>query len=88
MKMNVAVLMMPDFTQEFDDRYGLRPIHDAVASWGRELNIPVFDMLTLFRGEDHKALWVPWDGHPNVEAHRRIAEFLVGKILEEPALRR
>jgi lysophospholipase L1-like esterase len=83
-----TVLMMPDFTQEFDDRYALRPIHDAVASWGRELNIPVFDMLALFRGEDHKALWVPWDGHPNAEAHRRIAEFLVGKILEEPALRR
>jgi lysophospholipase L1-like esterase len=83
-----AILMMPDFTQEFDDRYALRQIHDAVASWGHELNIPVFDMLTMFRGEDHKTLWVPWDGHPNAEAHRRIAEFLVGKILEEPALRR
>jgi hypothetical protein len=31
---------------------------------------------------------VPWDGHPNAEAHRRIAEFLVGKILEEPAFSR
>ena len=48
----------------------------------------MFDLLTLFRGEDHRAWLVPWDGHPNAEAHQRIAAFLVGKILEEPALRR
>ena len=80
--------MMPDFTQDFGDGYALGRIHDAVASWGRELNIPVFDVLTLFRGEDHRAWMVPWDGHPNAEAHRRIAAFLVGKILEEPAFSR
>ena len=79
-----TVLMMPDFTQAFDERYGLGKIHNAVASWGRELNIPVFDVLKLFRGEDHTKWLVPWDGHPNAEAHRRIAAFLVGKILEEP----
>lgn len=80
-----AVLMMPDFTQSFDDRYAWRKIHDAVVNWGRELNIPVSDLLTLFRGQNHETLWVPWDGHPNAEAHRRIAEFLVGKILDLPA---
>lgn len=83
-----TVLMLPDFTQAFDERYELGKIHNAVASWGRELNIPVFDVLTLFRGEDHSALLVPWDGHPNAEAHRRIAEFLVGKILEAPRFSR
>ena len=83
-----TVLMMPDFTQAFDERYGLGKIHNAVASWGRELNIPVFDMLTLFRGEDHSKWLVPWDGHPNAEAHHRIAEFLVGRILEEPTFKR
>jgi lysophospholipase L1-like esterase len=77
-----TVLMLPDFTQDFGDRYGWRKIHDAVASWGRELNIPTFDLLTTFRGQDHEALWVPWDGHPNAEAHRQIAEFLVARILE------
>ena len=81
-----TVLMMPDFTQPFDDGYGLRKIHDAVARWGRELNIPVFDLLELFRGEDHSAFIVPWDGHPNPEAHRRIAAFLVEKLGEEPGL--
>ena len=83
-----TVLMMPDFTQAFDERYGLGKIYNAVASWGRELNIPVFDMLTLVRGEDHSKWLVPWDGHPNAEAHHRIAEFLVGRILEEPTFKR
>ena len=78
-----TVLMMPDFTQPFDDGYGLRKIHDAIASWGRELNIPVFDLLEPFRGEDHSAFIVPWDGHPNPEAHRRMAAFLADTILEE-----
>ena len=80
--------MMPDFTQPFDDGYALRKIHDAVATWGRELDVPVYDILTLFRGEDHFKLLVPWDGHPNVEAHRRIAAFLVDRILERPEFRR
>lgn len=83
-----SVLMMPDFTQDFGDGYALGKIHDDVVGWGRELNIPVFDLLTLFRNEDHMAWLVPWDGHPNADAHRRIATFLVGKILEEPALSR
>jgi len=76
-----TVLMLPDFTQPFDERYGLLKIHNAVASWGRELNVPVFDLLPHFRGEDHTKFLVPWDGHPNAEAHRRMAEFLVGKII-------
>ena len=41
-----------------------------------------------FAAAPHQTLWVPWDGHPNAEAHRRIAAFLVGKILEEPAFSR
>ena len=81
-----AVLVLPDFTQSFDDQYPWRPIHEAVGDWGRELRVPVFDLLIPFRGEDHLSLWVPWDGHPNAEAHRRIAEFLVARILEDPRL--
>jgi lysophospholipase L1-like esterase len=79
--------MMPDFTQAFDERYGFERIHNAVAGWGRELKIPVFDLLTLFRGEDHMAWLVPWDGHPNAAAHQRIASFLVDKIVSDPGLR-
>lgn len=77
-----VVIVLPDFTQNFDDTYAWRPIHEAVVNWGREFAIPVFDLLPLFRGEDHTKLWVPWDGHPNAEAHRRIARFLTAKIVE------
>lgn len=76
-----TVFILPDVTQHLDDRYAWKTIHDAVARWGAELNIPVFDLLTLFRGENQQTLQVPWDGHPNAEAHRRMAEFLVARIL-------
>ena len=79
-KLDFTVLVLPDMTQNFDDTYAWRSIHDAVVGWGGELNIPTFDLLTLFRGEDHNTLLVPWDGHPNAEAHRRMAEFLVARI--------
>jgi hypothetical protein len=78
-----TVFMLPDFTQAFDERYPWQTIHDAVAGWGRELNVPVFDLLALFRDQDHQALWVPWDGHPNPEAHRQMAAFLAARILDE-----
>jgi lysophospholipase L1-like esterase len=81
-----VVFILPDFTQDFDDRYGFRKIHDAVASWGRELDVPVFDLLTTFRGQDHQTLLVPWDGHPNAEGHRRIAEFMVARIADDTRL--
>jgi lysophospholipase L1-like esterase len=77
-----AVLILPDVTQSLDDRYGWRTIHDAVARWGRELQIPTYDLLDEFRGQDNRALMVPWDGHPNADAHRQIATFLVARILE------
>jgi lysophospholipase L1-like esterase len=77
-----TILILPDVTQHLDDRYAWRGIHDTVTRWGGELGIPVHDLLALFRGEDHETLLVPWDGHPNAQAHRRMAEFLVTTILE------
>jgi len=77
-----TILILPDVTQELDDRYAWRPIHDAVARWGRELTVPTFDLLGEFRGRDHQSLMVPWDGHPNAAAHEEIAGFLVSRILE------
>jgi lysophospholipase L1-like esterase len=77
-----AILILPDVTQNLD-RYRWQTIHDAVARWGRELNIPTFDLLKEFRGRDNQTLVVPWDGHPNAQAHVEIASFLVGRILEQ-----
>jgi lysophospholipase L1-like esterase len=77
-----TVMILPDVTQNFDD-YAWRPIHDAVARWGRELNLPTFDLLDDFRGRDHQTLLVPWDGHPNAHAHEEIATSLVARILQQ-----
>jgi lysophospholipase L1-like esterase len=82
-----TVLVLPDFTQWFDERYTWKPIHDAVSTWGRDLGIPTFDLLTAFKGLNNASMMVPWDGHPNAEGHRRMAEFLVARILDEPRLR-
>jgi lysophospholipase L1-like esterase len=78
-----TVLILPDLTQPLDDRYTWRIIHEAVARWGRELDISTFDLLNEFRGQDQQTLIVPWDGHPNADAHRQIATFLVARILEQ-----
>lgn len=79
-----TILMLPDFTVDFDERYPFKTIHDAVISWGREMGVPAFDLLTPFLGQDHQTLWVPWDGHPNAEAHRRLAALLVSTVLNDP----
>ncbi len=78
-----TVLILPDLTQPLDDRYAWRVIHEAVARWGRELEIPTFDLLDEFRGQDRQTLTVPWDGHPNPDAHRQMATFLAARILEQ-----
>jgi lysophospholipase L1-like esterase len=76
------VLIVPDFTQPFDSRYPFGEIHQAVSAWGRELGVPTFDLMTIFRDRDHVELQVQGDGHPNPEAHREIARFLADRILE------
>jgi lysophospholipase L1-like esterase len=78
-----TVLILPDVTQDLDDRYTWRTIHDAVSRWGRELNIPTFDLRKELSDRDHQTLLVPWDGHPNAEAHTAFATFLVTKVLEQ-----
>ena len=74
----------PDFNQELDDRYAIRANRDAVTDLGRRdeprdrrLVGPTSVLRTMGDG------WVPWDGHPNAEDHRRIAEFEVTRILEQ-----
>jgi lysophospholipase L1-like esterase len=78
-----TVFILPDVTQHLDDRYPWRTINEAVSRWGRELGIPTFDLLAeAFHGRDQQTLVIPWDGHPNAQAHREFAEFLVARILE------
>lgn len=81
----LVVAILPDFTQPFDGSYRLAPIHEAVREWCRAMDVPVVDVLDALRGEDSGALQVPGDGHPNAEAHRRMARALHPAIVERLA---
>jgi lysophospholipase L1-like esterase len=73
----LVVLIVPDFTEDFDASYCCALIHARVSGWARELGAHVVDLLPHFEGTDHEAFWIEGDGHPNARAHRRIAEILV-----------
>jgi lysophospholipase L1-like esterase len=74
------VLVFPDFTQPLDDAYGFTLVHERVAEWGSEAGFPVLDLMPTFAGEDHRALWVPGDGHPGPVAQRRMAAAAAGAV--------
>ena len=77
----LVVLMLPAFTEPFDDSYGFYLLHERVAEWCRELGLAARDLLPLFVGEDHRQLWVPGDSHPGPVAHRRMAEAATIELL-------
>ncbi len=49
----------------------------------RRAGLTVLDMSDAYEGvEDHSTLWVaPWDRHPNVEGHRRLADRLYRSLM-------
>jgi len=77
----LLVFVLPDFTQRFDPTYEFTLLHERVAQWGASAGFPVFDLLPVFLGEDHRALWVPGDGHPNPQAQARLAAAMVAPLL-------
>jgi lysophospholipase L1-like esterase len=86
----LILVVLPDFSRDLDGTYPFRPIHQSVAGWGRELDIPTVDLLPVFIEEHPTTLQyrVDGDGHPNAAAHRRIAELIlpeVRKALPSPA---
>ena len=72
-----VVAILPSFVRLFDDTYPYGVIHHLVTEAGEELGFETIDLLPLFRGRNARLLFVPGDGHPNGEAHRLIAEYLV-----------
>jgi lysophospholipase L1-like esterase len=78
----LVVAILPDFTNEFDERYRWRSIHETVARWGSELGITTFDLLPSFLRErvPSSRYRVEGDGHPNAAAHRRIGELLADDL--------
>ena len=76
-KAHLIVVTIPDFTQNFDERYAFKIIHEQVKNWSDEINIEHLDMLEYFEGKDHELYWIPAEqGHPNAKAHYEIANIL------------
>ncbi|MHC4944460.1 MAG: SGNH/GDSL hydrolase family protein [Planctomycetota bacterium] len=82
----LIVLIFPDFTENFDDSYSLKKIHDAVTSWCNEFNIDVIDLLPSFLGLDHRKYSIRLEGHPNAKAFKKVAEILAGPVESKVAL--
>ncbi|MBX9767124.1 MAG: SGNH/GDSL hydrolase family protein, partial [Bdellovibrionales bacterium] len=83
-KIPLLVTILPDFTNNFNSTYAYRGIHEKVMSMATELGIEAIDMLPLFEGKNSASLRVPGDGHPNAEAHRLIAKYLLDHLNREP----
>lgn len=80
-KVPLLVFLLPDFDEHFDESYGPAPIHQKVKQWGKELGVPVYDLLDRLRGEGHKQYRLD-EGHPNEKGHAAIAGF-VAEVLNK-----
>jgi lysophospholipase L1-like esterase len=78
-----SVFILPDFSRPLDDTYPFRLIHSSVSRWCEELDINHMDLFPFFEGVDNTRFYVPGDGHPNAEAHRRIGEIMTNKLRSE-----
>jgi hypothetical protein len=78
----LMVVILPDFTQRFDDSYEFEFIHNTVAQCCRKLDLRVIDFLPFFIGKDRDDYWVKGDGHPNALANRCIAANLCSPVME------
>lgn len=77
----LLVMVLPDFTQQFDAGYPDTIIHRAVTAWGEELGIETADLMPVFRGQDHQLFSLQGDGHPNARAHEVLAGVLRDRIV-------
>lgn len=77
----LLVMILPDFTQQFDAGYPDTIIHRAVTAWGEELGMETADLMPLFQGQDHRLFSLPTDGHPNARAHEVVARVLRDRIV-------
>lgn len=81
-KVPLLVFLLPDFDEHFDESYGPAPIHAKVKQWGKELGLPVYDLLDRLRGKGHKQYRLE-EGHPNEKGHAAIAAFVAEVLNRE-----
>jgi hypothetical protein len=57
------------------------------SQWATEAGFAVIDLRSAFAGRDQRELVVAsWDFHPNVTAHRLLADKLFASLLTHPEL--
>ena len=60
---------------------------DRMMQIARDAGFTVIDLTHAYDGADYPKLWLaPWDSHPNVEGHRRLADALYTKLKGEAGL--
>lgn len=77
-----VVLIYPDYTAAFDDRYPYQAIHDEVSGWADKSGVRTVDLLNFMRGKDAGNYRVKGDGHPNGRAFAEAAQALAPVIYE------
>ncbi len=69
----IALVIFPEF-YHLDERYPFYEIHGLVRDTAQSFSMPVLDLMTLYRGQVDRDLWVhPSDHHPNESAHAQAA---------------
>jgi len=77
-----VVVIRPDYTQPFNDRYAYGMIHDEISRWADQNGVQALDMLRHVQGKNSKELRVEGDGHPNGRAFAETAQVLAPIIYE------
>jgi lysophospholipase L1-like esterase len=77
-----TVVVVPDFTREFDATYPYLGIHAQVVALGRAHGFVVRDLWPDVQGRAAAALRVPGDGHPDPEGQRLLAVAIASHLAE------
>ena len=78
----LGVVIFPELHRLQDD-YPFTQIHEVVADACRALDLPVMDLLDVYRDHDPRTLWVhPSDHHPNEIAHAMAADAIEAFVRE------
>ncbi len=76
-----TVVLIPELQKR---PYGLSSLHERLAQLARADGLRVLDLAPTLAGLHPQDLWVmPDDAHPNAEAHRRFADFLLQHLSAE-----
>ena len=81
-KVELLVFILPDLDEHFDESYRPAPIHTKVKQWGKELGVPVYDLLDRLRGKDHRVYKLE-GGHPNEKGHAAMAAYVAEVLNKE-----